>query len=153
MSVNARAIESDPGIPRRELFHSGDLIGERVVTHVAEVSFVKFLRPPRCAHAVDFHYYESQLCNCLRIAASTREIAAAHAAGLGPRINMVDDRIFFPRVEIGWFVHQPVKIGLAVARLDGERHRRLPSGGEQLRYVRLLEGGDQLDRKSTRLNS
>src|ERR1041385_6716863 len=94
MSVNARAIEIDPGIPRRELFHSGDLIGERVVTHVAEVSFVKFLRPPRCAHAVDFHYYESQLCQCLRIAASTREIAAAHAARLGPPPRSAGSRTF-----------------------------------------------------------
>ena len=133
----ARSI-SIHGYRSRQLLHAGHLVRQRVVAHVAEIRFVKFLGAPRRAHAVDLHHHESQLRQRLAIAARRRKAAAADAAGLRAGINVIDDRIFLAGVEIGRLEHQPVHIGHAVARLHRERNRRLPSRGQQLaRYPRF----------------
>ena len=62
----------------------------------------------------------------------------------GPGIDVVDDRIFLRRIEIGRPVHQAVKQVDAAAILDGDRHRRLPSRREQPADVHLLELQDDL---------
>ena len=38
---------------------------------------------------------------------------------------------FFAGSRFVGVIHQAVEIGLAVARLDRDRHRRLPAGGDQ----------------------
>ena len=140
MAVNAGAIDVKPGIARGQLLHRADLIGQGVVAHVAVVGLVKFLRAPRRPHPVDLDDDEPELRQRLRIAARRRELAAADAAGLRTRINMVDDRISLRRVQIHRFVHQPVQIGDPVARLHCERHRRLPAGGKQPGDVGFFKG-------------
>ena len=47
---------------------------------------------------------------------------------LRPGIDVVDDRILLRRVEVRRPEQQAVEIGLAVARLHRDRHRRLPAG-------------------------
>ncbi len=64
----ARSI-SIHGYRLRQFLHAGHLIGQRVVAHIAEVRFVKFLRAPRGSHAIDLHHDEAQLGQRLRIAA------------------------------------------------------------------------------------
>ena len=132
------------GIPRRQLLHPRDLIGQRVVAHVAVVGLVELLRPPRRPHPVDLDDDEAELGERLRIAARRVEGAAADAAGLRTGIDVVDDRILLRRIERGRLVHQAVEIGDAVARLDGNRQRRLPAGGHQPGDVGLFEREDQL---------
>ena len=105
---------------------------------------MELLRSPRRPHPVDLDDDEAELGERLRIAARRRERAAADAAGLRPGIDVVDDRILLRRIERGRLVHQAVEIGHAVARLHGDRRRRLPAGGQQPRDVGLLERQDQL---------
>ena len=78
---------------------------------------MEFLRARRIAHAIDLNHDEPQFRQRLRIAARRRKTAAAHAAGLRARINVVDDRILLRRIEVGGDEHQAVHIRLAVARL------------------------------------
>ena len=139
MAVDAGRVDVDPRIALRELLHPGDLIGQRVVAHVAVVGLVERLRSPRRAHAVDLDDDEAELGERLRVAARRREAAAADAAGLRPGIDVVDDRILLRRIEVRRHVHQAVEIGLAVARLDRDRRRRLPPVASELRDVGLLE--------------
>jgi hypothetical protein len=79
---------------------------------------VELLRTRRISHAVDLNHDEPQFGQRLRIAARRRKAAAAHAARLRSRINVVDDRILLRRVELVGHEHQAVQIGHAVARLQ-----------------------------------
>ena len=69
VTVNPRAVDVDPRIALRELPHSGDLIGKRVVAHFPVVRVVEGFRSPRRSHAVDFDDDESQLGEGLRVSA------------------------------------------------------------------------------------
>ena len=59
-------VDVDERVPLRELLHAGDLIGQRVVAHVAVVRVVERLRSPRRAHAVDLDDDEAKLRERLR---------------------------------------------------------------------------------------
>ena len=117
----------DPRVSGGELLHAGDLIGQRVVAHVAVIRLVECLRAPRCAHPVDLDDHEAEFGERLRVAARRRERARADAAGLRTRINVIDDRILLRRIEGRRLVEQAVEIGDAVARLDRDRLRRFPA--------------------------
>ena len=132
VAIDAGAIDVDPRVPLRELFHPGNLIGERVVAHIGEIRFVKFFRTPRRPHPVDLDDDEAEFGKRLRIAAGRVERAPADAAGLRPGIDVVDERILLRWIEHRRLEHQPIEVRLAVARFDGNRRRRLPSGREQL---------------------
>src|SRR5205814_2577046 len=91
MPPDAGAIEIDPRIFRSQVFHAGDLIGQRVVANVAEVRVVELLRAPGRAHAVDFDDDEPEIGERLRIAARGEEIAWTDASGLRTWIDVIDD--------------------------------------------------------------
>jgi hypothetical protein len=99
VAPDARAIDVDPRVALRELLHAGHLIGQRVVAHVAVIRGVEALGSPRRAHAVDLDDDEAQLGDRLRIAARGGKLAAADAAGLRARINVIEDRILLRRIE------------------------------------------------------
>ena len=144
VAVDAGAVDVDPREALRQLAHAGNLIRERVVAEIAEVGFVEFLTAPRRAHAIDFHHDEAEFGQRLAIGARRGETATPHAPGLRPRVNMVDDGILPGGVEVGGLEHQAVKIGDAVARLDGERHGRLPSGRGEPGDIGALQGRQHL---------
>ena len=64
------------------------------------------------------------------ILARGRKTPKTDASPLRPRIDIVDDRIFLCRIEVGGLIHQSINIGYAVARFHAERHGRLPTGGQ-----------------------
>ena len=74
----------DPGIPRRELLHARDLVGQRVVAHVAEVRVVELLRSPGRPHPVDLHDDEPELGERLRIAARREKLRGPTLPVCGP---------------------------------------------------------------------
>ena len=78
---------------------AGHLIRDRVVAHVGVVGLVELLRSPRRPHPVDFDDDEAELGEGLGIAARGEKRAAADAAGLRSRIDVVDDRVFLRRIE------------------------------------------------------
>ena len=138
VAVDAGAIEIDPREARRQLLHARDLIGQRVVAHVAVPGLVERTRSPRRPHPVDLHDDETELGDRLRVAACGRESPAADAAGLRSRIDVVDDRIPPRRIEVRRPEHQAVEIGLAVARFHRDRHRRLPARRHRAARCRLV---------------
>src|ERR1035438_7628162 len=101
VSPDARPFNVDPGKPPRQLLHAAHLVGQRIVAHVAVIGVVEALRALRVSHAIDRHDDESQFGERLRLAARRLERPAAYAAALRSRINVVDDGILFPRVEVG----------------------------------------------------
>ena len=140
VSPDTGPLDVDPRIPARQLLHAGDLIGNRVVAaHRAVVRVLERLRPARRAHPVDRDDDEAELRQGLTIAARRREGAAAGAAGLRTRIDVVDDRILPRRIEVRGTEQQAVDVGLAVVSRHLDRHRRLPAGCHELRDVGLLE--------------
>src|SRR3954452_9875040 len=93
MTVDAGTIDVDPREPRGKFLHRPDLVGQRVVAHVAVVRLVELLRPPRRTHPVDLDDDETELGERLRVAARRREDATADAAGLRTGVDVIDDRI------------------------------------------------------------
>src|SRR5262249_32061685 len=59
-------------------------------------------------------------------------------------VDLLDDRVFPPRVEVSGPADDPPDVRLAVAPLGHEDLRRLPAAGLQRRDVGLLELADQL---------
>jgi hypothetical protein len=100
MTPDADAIEVDPRIALAQFLDAGDLIGQRVVAHVAEVGVVEGLGAPRRTHAVDRHHDEAQLGQRLVVAACRQEAAPRTEPVCGPGIDVVDDRIFLRRIEV-----------------------------------------------------
>src|SRR5690606_28567417 len=93
VAPDAGAVEVDPGVAFGQLLHAGDLVGQRVVTDVADVGVVEGLGAPGRAHAVDGDRDEAQLGQRLVVAVRGEEAAAAHRARLRAGIDVVDDRI------------------------------------------------------------
>ena len=141
--VDARALDVDPRIALRQLLHTRHLVRQRIVPQIAEVGLVEFLAAPRRPHSIDLHHDESQLRQRLAVSARRREAAAAHTARLRTGVDVIHDRVLLRSVEVGRLEHQAVEIGDAVAGLHGERHRRLPSRGQQLGDIRVLQCCDQ----------
>src|SRR5947209_2305329 len=99
MAVYAGPLDINPRVAAGQLLHARHLIRQRVVAHVAVIGLVKLLRSPGRPGAVDFDDHETELRERLRVAARRRERAAADAACLRPRTDMVDDRILLRLVE------------------------------------------------------
>src|SRR5262245_19823633 len=100
MPPDARPIDIDPGILFRKLLHSGYLIGQSVVAHVAVIKVVELLRTERISHAVDLHHDEAKLGQRLSVTTRRGKRAASDTAALGTGIDLIDDGIFFLFVEV-----------------------------------------------------
>src|SRR5215475_15137800 len=98
MPPDARAIQIDPWISPCELLPRRNLIRQSVIPHVAEISVVEFFRAPRRPHTIDFHDDEPELRKRLRIAARGKKVSRPDASRLGPRIDVIDDRVLRRRV-------------------------------------------------------
>jgi hypothetical protein len=142
MAPDAHAIQVDPWIALAQILEAGDLVGQRVVAHVGEPGVVEGLGTPRRTHAVDGHHDEAQLGQRLVVAVTGEEAAPTYRAGLRTRVDVVDHRVLFRRIEVGRLEHHAVQIGLAITRLDDDRHRRHPAGSFQSRDIRLRDVGD-----------
>ena len=114
------------------------MVRQTVVAEVAIVVVVECLRAERRPEVVELNDYETEFREREGLTAAL-ELPCADAADLRPRVDMVDDRIFFRRVELGREIDHTIEIGDAVARLHGEHLGGLPPGGLESRCVRLLE--------------
>jgi len=132
MAVDPCAVYINPRIELGKLLHSGHLIGQRVVAHVAVISVVKFLAAPRRTHAVNLHNDEPQVRRAPARRRAPLRNCASHASRLRTGIDVIDDRVFLIRIEIRGLEHEAVKIRDAVTRFHGEHLRRLPADSEQL---------------------
>jgi hypothetical protein len=142
----AGAVEVDPRIVVRELFDGGDLVRECVIAHIAEPVALETGRAERRADAVDRHHDEAQLGQRLIVIVRRQEAESQQRADQRARIDIVDDRIFLMRIEVGRLEQQAVEIRFAVARLDDDWLGRLPADGAQagdigLRYCREDSSG------------
>src|SRR5215510_4189760 len=101
MSRDAGALEIDPRVALREVLHARNLIGDRVIAaHRAVVGVLERFRSAGRAPAIDGDDDEAEFGEGLPIAARRRERSVAGAAGLRPRVDVVDDRVLLRWVEI-----------------------------------------------------
>jgi hypothetical protein len=80
-------------VPARQLAHARDLVGQRVVAHVAVVEIGEDLRAPRRAHPVDLHDDEAELGERLMVAACGEKLREPTLPPLRARVDVVDDRV------------------------------------------------------------
>src|SRR5437660_2139346 len=144
MAIDSGMVEIDPGIALGQLGHACNLVGKRVIAHIAVVNIVIFLGTPGISHTVDLDDNETQLRQRLRVAARRGKRPASNASLLRPRIDVVDDRILLVGIKVRRTKHQPIEIGYAVAALHAEGDGRLPSGGQQSTDVGFLDGRNVL---------
>src|SRR6185369_5378000 len=104
MPPDARAIQIDPWISPCELLHRRNLIRQSVVAHITEICVVEFFRAPRRPHTIDFDDDEPEFREPLRIAARGKKVSRPDASRLGPRIDVIDDRVLRRWVELGRLV-------------------------------------------------
>ena len=62
---------------------------------------------------------------------------------MGPRVDLLNDRILLARIEIRGTKNHPVDVGLAVATLGYEMFRSLPDGGFEFAGLGLFQLANQ----------
>src|SRR6267142_1589314 len=58
VSINSGAVYIDPRVLLRQLFHSGDLVGQRIVAHVSVIGVMKLLGSPGRSHSINLDHNE-----------------------------------------------------------------------------------------------
>ena len=101
---------------------------------------MKCLRAVVCTHTVNLHYHEAQF----REPLSARGEGFGHKRTLRSCIDIFNDGIFLPRIEVGWLVDHAPDIGLVIPALGNEDLRCVPSCFDQFVNVALLKNRELL---------
>src|SRR6185312_3788503 len=136
MSPDADAREVHPRIGGTELVERGDLVGQRVVAHLAVPQALECRRAVRRAHAVDGDHDEAELSQRLIVAVRGGEVECSHWADLRTWIHVIDDRIAFTGIEVGRLEEEDIEVRLVVPRFDDAELRWLPADGLQTGNIR-----------------
>src|SRR4051794_23907751 len=116
MPEDSYAVEIHLGVARRELLDRRDLIGDAVVRHVAVEGVVERLRAAGGSHRINLHDVEAKLRERPRVAGGIDvELPGADGADLRARVDVVDDRILPPRLDLRRTIEQSLEIRLPVA--------------------------------------
>src|SRR5690242_10477564 len=128
MSEDPHSIEIDKLVLRRQLLDRRDVIGQAVVTEIAVIVVVERFRAERRAEVVELDHDETELREGEWLTA-VLVLPLPHAADLRPRIDVIDDRILFRRIELGRKIDDAIQVGDTITRLHAENLRWLEPRG------------------------
>ncbi len=141
MPVDPDAIKIDERIAGGELFDGGHMIRQPVVDEVAVIGVVKSLRTKWGTHVVELNDDEPEL-RQRKVFTATLEPPPTNAPHLGAWIDVADDRICCPRIEVRWEVDHAVQVRQSIPRLDREHLGRPKPDLLESRDVGALELAD-----------
>ena len=124
-AVNADARNVVVRIFFRDRLMPQNAIGKTGICQVVPANIVKRLRAIGRAHAVHLHDDETQIVERSPAVRGTKRLGNVRI--VRARVDVLDDRVLFVRVEVRWPTDNAPNIGRAVAPLGDKHFGRLPS--------------------------